>query len=80
MDKLLWLLLIFRVLRVLAPYLLGVAGACVVFAIARPILSSGWMLLAFLFVTAYMVAAIKGSLGSGGPSARWHNRHQDHES
>ena len=60
MDKLLWLVLIFRLLRWAMPYLLGILGACLILGRIHPsALPRGFALPLFLTITCGLVYGLK---------------------
>jgi len=59
LRNLLWLLLIFRVLCVLAPFLVGFVVTLLVFGHVHPILPRGWTALIFVFFVLFVAGTIK---------------------
>lgn len=62
MEIFLWLLLLLRVLSILAPYLLGIAGGLAVICFVGPGIPHACMLLLFLSVAAGITYGIKNML------------------
>jgi hypothetical protein len=74
-DKLLWLLLTFRLLRLAAPCLLGFVGAFVVIGYVHPAVPPGWLFLLFVFVAACFIGELRSIFRSGDRADRRHDHH-----
>jgi uncharacterized membrane protein len=61
MNRLLWLLLILRVLCVLAPFLAGLVITLLLFGHIHPTLPGGWTAFVFVFFVLFVAGSIKGA-------------------
>ena len=63
MEPLLWLLLIGRILRWAAPFVVGVVGAALILSFCGTTFSTWWMaLLAFVVVACMLAGGVKDAL------------------
>ena len=79
MDKLLLLLLVFRLLRIVAPFLIGIIGALWVIGYVHPIgIPSSWLFLMFVMAAGIFISELKAVFGSSDHSShRRGNRRGD---
>jgi len=64
-EKLLWVLLVLRLLRLAAPFVIGVLGAALVFLFFGKAIPGGWLaLLLFVAVAFWLARAVKDVFSS----------------